>query len=447
MKLWQKDYELDKEIEKFTVGNDYLLDYTLIKFDCIGSIAHAAMLHKIGILSKKELEKLKKALLEILNLDKKGKFTIKQEDEDVHTAIENWLTEKLGILGSKVHAARSRNDMVLLDVRLYSKEKLIETQKSLAFLIGTLLDFAGKNKNVPMPGFTHARKAMPSSVGLLFGAYAESLMDNFKLLDAAYELNDQNPLGSAAGYGINLDIDRDLATKLLGFKKTQNNVLYVQNSRGKIESSIVFALSKIMQDLERMSNDLIMFSMESFGFFSLPGEFTTGSSIMPQKKNPDVFELLRAKSSSVHAALFEIDMISKKLLSGYNRDLQLIKEPLIKSFDITLSSIKIMDLTVKALKVSKDRCIEACTSELFATDKVAEMIAQGIPMREAYKKVAGSLEELKGADAVSNIIRKTHVGAPGNLGLGRLKNSLAAIDKQVKKEEGIFNSAIKKLLK
>ena len=223
-------------------------------------------------------------------------------------------------------------------------------------------------------------------------------------------------------------------------------MLYVQNSRGKIESSIVFALSKIMQDLERMSNDLILFSMESFGFFSLPDKFTTGSSIMPQKKNPDVFELLRAKSSSVQAALFEIDLISKKLLSGYNRDLQLIKEPLIKSLDITLSSVKIMDLTVKALKVSKEKCTEACTDELFATDKVVEMIKQGIPMREAYKKVAGSLEELKGADAAGSISRKTHVGAPGNLGLGNLKNLLAAINEQVKKEEGIFNSAIKKLL-
>jgi len=330
-KLWQKSYKLDEEIEKFTVGNDFLLDKELVKYDVYGSIAHAAMLNKINIINKNEFKKLKNALLGILKLDEKNKFEIKQEDEDVHTAVENYLTKKLGNLGKKIHTARSRNDQVLVDIRLYSKEKLLEVKKALIDLVSTILNFAEKNKNIPIPGYTHTRKAMPSSIGLLFGAYAESLLDNFELIETAYKLNNQNPLGSAAGYGINLEIDRELTTKLLGFEKVQNNVLYVQNSRGKIESVIVFALSKMMNDLAKISNDLILFSMEEFGYFTLPDKFTTGSSLMPQKKNPDVLELIRAKSSIVESNLFQINNIISKLISGYNRDLQLTKEPLINS--------------------------------------------------------------------------------------------------------------------
>ena len=446
MKLWQKDYKLDKEVEKFTVGNDFLLDMNLVKYDVYGSIAHAIMLNKIGILKKDELKKIKKALIEILKLRQKNKFKIKPEDEDVHTAIENYLTKKLGSVGKKIHTARSRNDQVLVDLRLFSKEKILEVKKALIGIVKIMLDFADKNKNVPMPGYTHTRKAMPSSVGLLFGAYAESLLDNIELLETSYKLANQNPLGSAAGYGVNLEIDRELTTKLLGFKKAQNNALYVQNSRGKIESVIVFALSKVMEDLGKISNDLIIFSLDELAFFQIPDKFTTGSSMLPQKKNPDVLELTRAKASVVESYLFQINGIIKKIPSGYNRDLQLIKEPLMQSFEITLSSLNMMNLVVKELKVNKENCVKACTNELFAADEVINLVKTGIPLREAYKGVAKNLENLPKIDPIKNIKSKKHIGAIGNLGLGKLKSKIKTIDAETDSEIGKFNSKLKKLV-
>ena len=436
-KLWQKNYSLDKEIEKFTVGNDFVLDKNLIKHDVYGSIAHAAMLNKIGILDEDELKKLKKALTEILNLSKNNQFDISQEDEDVHTAIENCLVKKLGDLGKKIHTARSRNDQVLVDLRLYSKEKILQISLALIDLLSSLIEFAQKNKDIPMPGYTHTRKAMPSSVGLLFGAYAESLLDNSKILKLAYNLNDQNPLGSATGYGINLDIDRELTTRLLGFKKVQNNALYVQNSRGKIESVIVFSLSKIMEDICRISNDFTLFSTEEFGYFTLPDEFTTGSSLMPHKKNPDVLELLRAKESVVESNLFQINSIVAKLPSGYNRDLQLTKEPLIESFETTLSCINILKLVIKGLKANKENCTKSFTKDLFATDDVMALVKKGHPLREAYKEVAKDISKVKMQDPIKNILSKKHLGATGNLGFGE-------IEKQIKSLKGNIDSEIKK---
>lgn len=436
---------MDKEIEKFTVGNDFLLDKALVKYDVYGSIAHANMLNKIGIISKNELQKLKKALLKILKLSNSGKFIIKQEDEDCHTAIENYLTKKLGEIGKKIHTARSRNDQVLAGIRMYSKENLLETKKALIELVAALLNFAEKNKNIPMPGYTHTRKAMPSSAGLLFGAYAESFLDVFELLEAAFKLNNQNPLGSAAGYGVNLGINRELTTKILGFEKTQNNVLYVQNSRGKIESAIVFTLSKIMEDLAKISNDLILFTMDEFGYFTLPDKFTTGSSLMPHKKNPDVFELIRAKSSSVQANLFQITGIASKLISGYNRDLQLTKEPLMNSFETTISSINIINLVINGLKVNKENCIKAFDKSIFATDEVMELIKNGIPMRDAYKKVAYNIKNVKKIDPADNVNSKKHIGATGNLGLDKAKSKLSKIKSETHKQESAFISIIKKL--
>ena len=447
MKLWQKDFELNEEIEKFTVGNDYLLDKNLVKFDVYGNIAHAQMLNKINIINNDEFKKIKKALIGILELNKKNKFEIKQEDEDVHTAIENYLTKTLGKLGKKIHTARSRNDQVLVDTKLYSKEKILEVSKALSGLVSTILDFAEKNKNIPMPGYTHTRKAMPSSVGLLFGAYAESLLDDFELIDAAYKLNNQNPLGCAAGYGVNLEIDRELTTKLLGFDKVQNNVLYVQNSRGKIESVIIFALSKIMDDLAKISNDLILFSMDEFGYFTLPDKFTTGSSIMPNKKNPDVLELIRAKSSVVQSYLFQLNSITSKLISGYNKDGQLTKEPLINSFDITLASVNIMNLVLKGLKVNKENCIKAFDNEIFATDEVMDLVKKEVPFREAYVKVGKNLKKVKKIDPKKNILSKKHIGATGNLGLEKAKAKLSKIKSEISKKENEFHSKIKDLVK
>jgi len=443
MKLWQKNYNLNKEIEKFTVGNDYLLDKNLVKYDVYGSIAHAAMLNKVNIMDKKEFIKIKKILLEILNQN--GKFEIKQENEDCHTAIENYLTKKLGSLGKKIHTARSRNDQVLVSTRLYSKEKILKVSKALIELVLTVIDFAEKNKNIPMPGYTHTRKAMPSSAGLLFGAYVESLLDDFKLLKTAYKLNDQNPLGSAAGYGVNMEIDRELTTELLGFEKVQNNALYVQNSKGKIESAIVFSLLSIMNSLTKISNDLILFSMDEFGYFSLSDEFTTGSSVMPQKKNPDVLELIRAKSSVVESNLFQINNIVSKLISGYNRDGQLIKEPLIKSFEITLSSINVLNLIIKELKVNKENCINAFDKTIFATDHVMELVKEGVPFREAYKKTAQNLKKVQKTDPIINIQSKKHTGAAGNLGLNKLKKVLVKLEGQISSESNKFYSTLNRL--
>jgi len=446
MKLWQKNYNVDKEIEKFTVGNDYLLDKNLVKYDVYGSIAHATMLNKINMINSNELKKLKNAFLKILKLSEAGKFEIKQEDEDCHTAIENYLTKKLGDLGKKIHTARSRNDQVLVATRIYSKEKIMEASKALVSLVSTLVDFAEKNKNMPMPGYTHTRKAMPSSAGLLFGAYAESLIDDFELIETAYKLNNQNPLGSVTGYGVNLEINRELTTKLLGFEKVQNNALYAQNSRGKIESAIVFALSKIMDDLAKISNDLIMFSMEEFCYFSLPDNFTTGSSIMPNKKNPDVLELIRAKSTVVQSNLYQLNNMASKLISGYNRDGQLTKEPLMESFEITLSSINVMNLVLKGLKVNKEDCIKAFDNEIFATDEALNLVKKGVPFREAYKKVAGNLNKVQKADPVKNIQPKKHIGATGNLGLGKAKVQLSKIKLEISKQESEFSSKLKNLL-
>ncbi|MCK4437380.1 argininosuccinate lyase, partial [bacterium] len=370
MKLWEKGYQLNKEIEKFSVGEDYLLDKELVKADVLGSIAHARMLAGIKVLRQTEFRKLKGALLEILKLNKEGKFIISQEDEDVHTAVENYLTERLGDLGKKIHTARSRNDQVIVDLRLYSKRKLLDIKEAVLRFCQGLLTFCQKNKEVPMPGYTHSRKAMPSSVALWAGAFLESLLDDLILIESAYKINNQCPLGSAASYGVSLNIDRQLTSELLGFEKVQNNVLYVNNSRGKMEAAVLSSLSQVMSDLSKLAEDLILWTREEFGFFTLPDELCPGSSIMPQKKNPAALELIRAKSSAVYSYLFEVMNILNGLPSGYNRDLQLTKEPLMKGLEATESSLRICCLIISRLKVNKENLNEALTPELFATDEV-----------------------------------------------------------------------------
>ncbi|MEK6892306.1 MAG: argininosuccinate lyase [Nanoarchaeota archaeon] len=447
MKLWDKGYSLNKDIEKFTVGNDFLLDKKLIKFDVYGSIAHAVMLNKIGILTKDELIKLKNALIGILELDKKNNFHISPEDEDVHTAIENYLTKKLGNMGKKIHTGRSRNDQVLVDIRLYSKENILEVEKLVLELALVLTDIAEKYKYVPMPGYTHSRKAMLSSVGLYFTSFAESLIDGLKILDEAYELNDQCPLGSGAAYGVPLNVDRKLVSDLLDFKKVQNNVLYVQNSRGKLESVTIFALSGIINDLARLSNDLIVFSMDEFGFFKLPDKFCTGSSIMPQKKNPDVLELIRAKSAKIDSNLYFVKNTMSKLQSGYNRDLQLTKEALMESFDIAVSSLRIFKTIIEKMIVNKEKCIKACTPDLFAAEYAYKLAKKGVPFRDAYKETAKNLGKLAVINPVSSIKLKKHLGATGNLGLEKIKQQIKEISKEIGSETEKFNSKLRGLLK
>jgi len=388
MKLWQKNSELDGEIEKFTVGNDYLLDKKLVKYDCIASIAHAKMLAKIGILSKEELISLEEGLNKIITLHSKDKFEIKQEDEDCHTAIENFLVKKCGESGKKIHTARSRNDQVLAALRLYEKEELAAIISLIKELKSKLEEASKKYGKIGMPGYTHMQKAMPTTVFVWIGSFIASIEDDLKLLEFTRSLIDHSPLGSAAGFGVPIiEVDKNLAASLAGFKKAMENPLYAQMSRGKYEAVIAGALSQIMLSLNKLATDLALFSTKEFGYVSLPDEFCTGSSIMPQKKNPDVLELLRAKYHVVLGEEFKIKSIISNLMSGYNRDIQLTKEPTMNCIETAKDCIKIMALLVEKLKISQEKCKEAMTPEIYATEELNKLVRKGVPFREAYRQV------------------------------------------------------------
>ncbi len=393
MRLWQRKYKVDKQILDFCTGNDYILDRNLIKYDVQASIAHAEMLKKIGIISNSELKRLKKWLKVIKKRGVRGKFEIKKAEEDVHTAIENYLTKKCGVAGKKIHTARSRNDQVIAALRLYARDKLIEVKNALLELCTLLTRFAKKYQNTPMPGYTHSRKAMVSSVGLWATAFVEALFDDIHLWKTAYDLNNQSPLGSAAGYGVPLKTDRRYVSRRAGFGKVQDNVLHVQNSRGKFESILLSILSTVMLDLNKMATDIIFFSTEDMGYFILPDKLCTGSSIMPHKKNPDVLELVRAKYHVMLSYEFQVKSLISNLLSGYNRDLQLTKEPFIRGFETTIASLKIMLLVVRSLKVNKRRCVTGITREMFATYRAFELVKKGVPFRDAYRN---SLKNIDG---------------------------------------------------
>lgn len=387
MKLWEKGEKLDKRVEKFTVGNDPLIDLEFVEYDCRASIAHVQMLRKIGILTSEEAKDLEEELRKIISLHRQNKFKIQEEEEDVHTAIENYLTRKIGLAGKKIHSGRSRNDQVLVAVRLYSKNKLLQIEGSLESLILALTKLSHKYKKWAMPGYTHSRKAMPYSVGKYFGAFREAFKDDLQHLRDVYRLTDQNPLGSVAGYGTTFHLDRKLTTRLLGFRKTQPNELYVQNSRGKFESLILAALVQVLLDVERLANDLILFSREEFGFFHLPDRLTTGSSIMPQKANPDVLEIARANLALVHSYYLQIIETLKGLPSGYHRDLQLTKEPLVRGLNKALETVELMKLVVESLEVDRNRCRQACTPEIYAAAEANELVLKGVAFRDAYRQV------------------------------------------------------------
>ena len=387
MKLWQKNFKLNKAVEDFTVGNDCLLDKKLIKFDCIASVAHAKMLCKIKALNKTELNQVIKALNEILELNAKGKFKIKKEDEDCHTAIENFLTKKLGKTGKKIHLGRSRNDQVLAALRLYYKEEIDSVFKLSDELIKEMVLFNGKYGKIKMPGYTHMQKAMPSSVGLWIQAFIDSMKDNKKLIYCVQELLDQSPLGSGAGYGVPLKVDKKFTAKLLGFKKVQMNPLYVQNSRGKFEASFLHSLNQIMFDLNKLGSDLLFFSLEGLNYFELDAEICTGSSIMPHKKNPDVLEILRAKYSENLACEFQVKTLVSNLVSGYNRDFQLTKEPVFKATENAMECLKVMQLVLKKIKVNKLACEKGISEEMHSVEKCIGLVKKGIPFRDAYKEL------------------------------------------------------------
>lgn len=388
MKLWQKKYKLNKQIENFTIDDDFILDQRLVKYDCIASIAHAKMLGKIGILKKDEVIKIVMELDNIINLDKKSKFIILKEQEDCHTAIENYLIKKLGNLGKKIHTARSRNDQVLTALRLYYKEELKECQSLIIELKQSIKEFIEKWGKIKFPGYTHTRKAMPSSVAMWGEAFIDSMEDNLRIISMAEWLVDQSPLGTAAGYGVPIKIDRNYSADLLGFRKVQDNPIYTQISRGKFESSILHALSQVLFDLNKISTDLIIFSMPEFGYFELPKEFCTGSSIMPQKKNPDVLELMRAKYHVIISYEFQVKSMISNLISGYNRDLQLTKSPTIKGLETTKQCLIIMSIIFRKLKVNAASCKKAMSEELYATEAVYKLVSGGMPFRDAYKKIS-----------------------------------------------------------
>jgi len=388
MKLWEKGINLNQQIENFTVGDDYILDQKLVTYDCLASIAHAQMLGKIGILNESEVHKLEQELGNIIELDQKGKFIIQKEQEDCHTAIENHLVENLGDLGKKIHTARSRNDQVLTALRLYYKDRLGNCIKLIEKLTQSISVFLKKYGDIKFPGYTHTRKAMPSSIGLWGTSFIDAMKDNLKAIEFTLELVDQSPLGTGAGYGVPIKIDRNYTAELLGFKKVQNNPIYTQNSRGKFESSILHALTLIMFDLNKIASDLILFSLPEFGYFELPDEFCTGSSIMPQKKNPDVLELIRSKYHVIVSYEFQVKNISSNLISGYHRDIQLTKEPTMKGLEITEQCLSIMSLIFTKLIVNNENCQKALTEDIYATERVYELVEKGIPFREAYKIIA-----------------------------------------------------------
>lgn len=423
-KLWAKGYQLNQVVEDFMTGDDPLLDLRIARYDCIASISHAKMLSSIGILSVVECEQLVATLEEILELVDNGEFTIENSQEDIHTAIENYLVNALGDIGKKIHTARSRNDQVLTALRLYSKHELRTIISKLIATLEVLHDFAVKYQNIPYVGRTHYQKAMPSSIGLWMGALLESLLDDAMLLIDSYKLIDQSPLGSAASYGVSLPIDRQLCSDLLGFAKVQNNVLYANNSRGKFESVIIHALSQIMLDLSKLATDVILFSAPEMAYLNLPQEFCPGSSLMPNKKNPDPFELIRAKSATVMANLWQVMEISRALPSGYNRDLQETKRPLFDSLDIVGQTLEVVAIIMAQVSVNQEKCLAGFTPEVFATDYALQLAVQGVPFRDAYGQVAANLQNSGLNDPLQNILAKTHLGATGNLGLDTIKNRI-----------------------
>ena len=441
---------INNEVLAFTAGRDVELDHALITVDCIGTAAHVTMLSKMPVkpklITEAERKKVIAGLVEIIGLAQQNKFKIKLADQDVHLAVERTLTNKLGDLGKKIHTGRSRNDQVAVDLRLYAKEQILQTLEEAAALAAELTAFGKKHETVPMVGRTHMQPGMPSSVGLWATAHAESLLDDCVALINAYRLNDQCPLGSAASYGVPLPIDRQLTSDLLGFSRPTHNVLYANNGRGKMESMILSAMSQVMLTLSRLAQDLLFFTMPEFDYFKLPAEFCTGSSIMPQKQNPDVCELVRAKASRVKAAEQGVYDLIKGSPTGYNRDLQEAKELFMEGMATTRACLRIMAPMIKATKVNKKALIAGFTPDVFATDRALELVGEGMPFRDAYDYVKENLQELENIDPTGAIRLKTHLGAPLGLDWNYFKARTAAVKETVREERKAFNRAVTRLL-
>ncbi|QHI68442.1 argininosuccinate lyase [Tichowtungia aerotolerans] len=438
---------IDEEVLAFTAGRDVELDVNLIQADCIGTAAHVTMLSRMkpAIITADERKQVIGELKKIIELADEGKFKIRLADQDVHLAVERTLTEKLGDLGKKIHTCRSRNDQVAVDLRLFAREELLGAIEEAVALAAALLKFGRKHQKVPMVGRTHMQPGMPSSVGLWASAHAESLLDDCVLLVNAYELNDQCPLGSAASYGVPLEINRELTSDLLGFRCPVHNVLYANNSRGKNESIILSAMSQVMLTLSRMAQDLMLFTMPEFGYFTLPDELTTGSSIMPQKKNPDVIELVRARASKVKACELAVYDLIKGSPTGYNRDLQDAKEFFMDGVATTRACLRVLSPFIEAVEVNKQALIDGFRPDVFATDRALELVGEGMPFRDAYHYVKENIGELESIDPRKAIEQKTHLGAPMGIDWALFKERVAAVNAIVREQRKMIDRTVNKL--
>jgi argininosuccinate lyase len=412
-KLWQKNGKVAASVEQFTIGNDPNMDMYLAAHDVLGSIAHATMLSEVGLLTPLELVAIKKELVEIYNSIQKGNFELSPGVEDIHSQVEMMLTEKLGDIGKKIHSARSRNDQVLVDIKLFLRAELISIAKEVDSFFKVLQVKSEAHKNDLLPGYTHLQLAMPSSFGLWLGAYAESLVDDMTILQAALQVVNKNPLGSAAGYGSSFPINRKRTTELLGFDTLNFNVVYAQMGRGKAERITANALANIADTLSKLSMDACLFMNQNFGFISFPDELTTGSSIMPHKKNPDVFELIRSYCNRIKALPNEIMMMTTNLPSGYHRDLQLLKEHLFPAFTELRNCLSMATLMIENMKVTPQILEDPKYQFLFSVEEVNKLVNAGVPFRDAYKKVGEAIEE--GSYTYSTQVSHTHEGSIGNL--------------------------------
>ncbi len=412
-KLWEKNVQVDQEVDTFTVGKDREMDLYLAKYDVLGSMAHITMLESIGLLTKEELTVLLAELKNIYAVADSGQFVIEEGVEDVHSQVELMLTRRLGDTGKKIHSGRSRNDQVLLDLKLFTRAQIQEIVEFVSGLFEVLISQSNRYKDVLLPGYTHLQIAMPSSFGLWFGAYAESLADDLQMMQAAYKVCNRNPLGSAAGYGSSFPLRRQMTTDLLGFDSLDYNVVYAQMGRGKMERTVAFAMAGIAATLSKLAFDACMFNIQNFGFIKLPDQFTTGSSIMPHKKNPDVFELTRAKCNKLQGLPQQITLICNNLPSGYFRDLQIIKEVFLPSFDELKDCLRMVTHMMREVKVNEHILDDDKYALLFSVEEVNRLVLEGVPFRDAYKQVGLNIEAGKFVPVKE--VNHTHEGSIGNL--------------------------------
>lgn len=424
-KLWEKNFEVNAEIERFTVGRDRELDIYLARYDVLGSMAHIKMLQSIGLMEKDELDALLAELRNIYRDCTEGRFVIEDGVEDVHSQVELLLTRRLGDMGKKIHSGRSRNDQVLVDLKLFIRHELREIADGVMTLFGELQEKSGQFKDVLMPGYTHLQIAMPSSFGLWFGAYAESLADDMLFLQAAYRMANRNPLGSAAGYGSSFPLDREMTTLLLGFSSMDYNVVYAQMGRGKTERNVAFAMASVAGTLAKMAFDACLFNCQNFGFIRLPKECTTGSSIMPHKKNPDVFELIRAKCNKLQALPEQITLIMNNLPVGYFRDLQIIKEVFLPAFGELKDCLRMAAYIISKMEVNRNILDNPMYDPMFSVEEVNRLAAAGMPFRDAYRKVGMEIEN--GTYRADRNICHTHEGSMGNLCNDRIAELMKSV--------------------